>query len=581
MKGCEDVNYTAKNKNSLEFQTGKELLHQLLTDRGVVDPERFLNLDERVIHPASSFKDIEQATLLLGKHLSNQSRIGILIDCDLDGYGSAAIMYQFIKQVAGITCDYLTHNQKKHGLYPEVVDEILTMNLNLLILDHHLIECENPYATIVSSADGAYPNPTLVGGAVVYRFCQYVRDYYQLAIDLKPYLPLVALTLISDMADLRNYESRFFVEQGLKWFHLNPLLHEFAVQKKLYEADQSVTISNVTWTYSPLMNATIRTGEMEDKYRLFRALIGEEEWIDYTPRKSKTNPNPVPTQLSLQAYVLKRCETIKRQQDAKTKKAMAKIEEQIDNLQLYNDKVLLVNVTDLLDHSQTGLVANRLASKYKRGCLLLRKQEHEAFYQGSGRGYHQAEGIEDFRQFLLDSNQFENISGHSAAFGFKLPASNVEAVRAYANEQLQNQTNEDFYEVDYELSRSQLNKSLIEKVGTYQHIWSSTVPEPLFAMTDIIVSNDQVQLLGQKRNVIRITSKHNHEEISFMKFFTNEARYRKILCQENETGFVASPPKRLKLTIIGKFKINDYNGKQPQVEIVDIVSEPYQTTSLF
>ena len=455
------MNYQVKNKGSLELLTGEELLHELLKQRGVEQPKELLALNESVIHPASLFKNIEQAALLLSRHLYRRNRIGILVDCDFDGYGSAAIIYQFIKQVTGMECLYFTHEGKRHGLYQEMVEQIESLKLDLLIvpdggvndvegcerlkaqgtdiliLDHHLIERENPFATVVSSADQQYPNHTLVGSAVTYRFCQYVRDYYFLDVDLKPYLPLVAVTLISDMADLRNPESRLFTLKGLELLHLNPFLNEVCLQKKLYQADHSVTIQGVSWSIAPMVNATIRSGEMEDKLRLFKALAGIEEQVPYKARKSKNNPDPKEELLDLPVYMVKRCETIKRQQDNQVKKGVAKIEEKIEALNLLQHKILVVDVSQELSSAFTGLVANKLSEKYKRGCLLLRREdETKALYGGSGRGYGKAAGMESFRQFLLDSGQFDAISGHQQAFGFNLPATNVEQVIHYANEAL-------------------------------------------------------------------------------------------------------------------------------------------------
>lgn len=54
---------------------------------------------------------------LLEEIMSHNGSILLVVDCDMDGYTSAAIMYQYIMDVNGaVTIDYILHDGKQHGL---------------------------------------------------------------------------------------------------------------------------------------------------------------------------------------------------------------------------------------------------------------------------------------------------------------------------------------------------------------------------------------------------------------------------------------------------------------------------------
>ena len=87
--------------------------------------------------------------------------------------------------------------------------------IDIIVLDHHEREEDNPYALIVNNqCSKDYPNKQLCGGGIVYRWLQALDDYYwnEFADD---YLDLVAFSNISDVMDLREYETRYLVDCGL------------------------------------------------------------------------------------------------------------------------------------------------------------------------------------------------------------------------------------------------------------------------------------------------------------------------------------------------------------------------------
>ena len=83
------------------------------------------------------------------------------------------------------------------------------------MLDHHEAEKVSDYACIINNQLCNYPTKSLCGGAVVYKFCCYLDSLMKTnyAFD---YRDLVALSLIGDMMDGRDFETHFLIKDGLQ-----------------------------------------------------------------------------------------------------------------------------------------------------------------------------------------------------------------------------------------------------------------------------------------------------------------------------------------------------------------------------
>lgn len=597
------MKYLVKNQGGFGMMSGEEVLRNLLIQRGVEDVDTFLTLPHSVLNSPFLLKNMNEGIDLLAKHLNQKSKILILIDADADGYGSASMMYQFIKEISGIECQYFTHKDKRHGLHNEVFDgfdfefdliicpdsatndvemckKLKEAGKDILVIDHHIIEVENTYATIINNQDGQYPNRTLVAGAVVYKFIQAFKQAYEINVDMRKYLALAALTLISDMADLRQPESRLMTLEGLKLFHLNGFLRELC-DKQSFAMKDKRTIKTVAWSIAPLINATIRFASYEEKIMMFEAMAGVERLIPYKPKKSKNNPNPVEEMISIQSYMAKKCANIKKRQDDSVKKNVNQLVESIEQEGLDQHKIIMVEAGEL-PQAYTGLVANKLAQRYRRPCLILRRKDsNQELFGGSARNYAKFE-LMDLRGFLMKSGLMTG-SGHDDAFGIHLPASNKELVLNYADEELKDVEIQDVHHVDYEFPLGQLSSHDVLAIGQYQDIWgSSFCEEPLFAITDIFVTPDQIELVGEKRNTLRVQTKLGNQQLTFIKFFANEQIYNQMI-HKSDKGFYTTKGKRFKLTIVGYFKQNEWKDgeKEAQIEIVDFTSELAINRSLF
>ena len=104
------------------------------------------------------------------------------------------------------------------------------------------------------------------------------------------------------------------------------------------------------------------------------------------------------------------CNNVKQRQDAEVRRFMEKIDDAIIEQNLTNNSVILLDGSDILTKNKvTGLVANKLASKYKRPVLILKSFDNKTF-GGSGRNYNEGK-LENLKEFLENSKMFNSLAG--------------------------------------------------------------------------------------------------------------------------------------------------------------------------
>lgn len=549
---------------------GNNLLENILKSRGIKNPKQFLNVNERNIEDFHLFDNMKEGVNLLISHLKNNSKIGLLVDCDSDGFTSCSLIYQYIKNIyPNINIKYLIHNGKQHGLTNDIMLQIekekfnlvilpdsgtndfsqhrilKDNNIDVLVLDHH--DCDDGYSkdaiVINNQLSSKITDKALTGVGVVYKFCQALDEYLNVNYA-DNFLDLVALGIIADSADLRNLESRYLVLKGLNLIAENKNKNKFIsklVKKQAYSMKNKVTIMGIAFYISPLINSVIRSGTLEENQDLFKAFIGVNETrIDKIRGKGEV-------ELSIEDYGVRLCEKLKRKQNKIVDKAVELLDNQIYNFNLNNNAIIVINGENI-EPNYTGLIANKIASKYQKPCILMKK--HNDVLSGSGRGYDKS-NITNLRKWCLNTNLFNYASGHDAAFGLSIKLDNINklytTISMLPNDNILN------YTVDAILNDKTLNSTLIEQVASNSEIWGNHIDEPLFAIENLIINSENIKLMGTKKNTIKFV----YKGIIFIKFKTNEDTYNSIIKE-----------KQNKFTIIGRFSINEYNNiKTPQVII--------------
>lgn len=577
------MEYRLIKDNDYINKTVKEIKSELLHRRHIVDINKFLNVNIDNVENINNYDHIAEGYELLIDTLKNRGLIGILVDCDIDGYSSSALIYQYIKNIeptANII--YFIHNGKQHGLTDEKIfsqikkvhidlliipdassedyiqhKQLKELGVNILVLDHHEADKYSDDAIIINNQlSSNVNNKYLSGVGVTYKFCKYVDSKLQKNFA-DNYLDLVALGNIGDVMDLRQLETRYLVLEGLK--HINNKFLIELINKNAYEIDKSgINILSIGWTIIPKINALIRIGTKKEKIDLFRAIIGEKEISKRTYRGKTTIEN---LQQKMSRVACNRHQT----QNSRIKKCQGEIEEQINEFDKKEKRVLIFNGTGNLSTKLTGLVANKLASKYKRPVLMLQqRKEDNNVYGGSARNY-KGFDIKDFKQFCKSTNLFGMCQGHPNAFGIEINKNNINKLNRYIQNNLQDIKirTDDIYDVDYIFNFKDINSKMVIDIGKMKDIWGNGIEEPYFVIKNVIISNRHIKQYGNKKNVVKFTINN----INFVKEYASQQFFDKLTCQP-ERGFKTE--KILNLDILGKFKIHKFNNKtQAQINLID------------
>ncbi|PAD84934.1 single-stranded-DNA-specific exonuclease RecJ [Niallia circulans] len=545
-------------------------LKQILYNRGIEDIDSYLKISKDVVIHWSKLKNIKSAIDVLLHHLNKKHKIFIQIDSDPDGYTSSALLINYIKNIypdANIV--WRVHEGKEHGVIVETVPEDVSLvilpdsgsnqidehrylknkGVDVIVLDHHECHCDSPYAIVVNSQlSNDYSNKQFSGVGITYKFCTGIDDILKVNFA-DQYLDLVAIGNIADSQDMRSLETRYFVNSGLKKIR-NKMLNAL-YEKQSYSTKGVINITSTSFYINPLINACIRVGSNEEKEQMFRSFLEVEEEI-YYKRKGVYEPIEVNTARTLG--------NLKAKQDRLRNKGIEEISERIREKNLLDNKILIVNITDLLHKNLTGVVANKLAEKHKRPTVLLRLDEENKF-KGSIRGYDKSP-IKDFKKLLQSVDKFDFVEGHPNAAGCQIAPENLIDANNIINKLLEDvDFNSDLHEVDFILNVKQLTKSLIKEIDKHKHLWGQNVDEPLIAVQEVEVNKEDIYLNGKTSK----TLKFRVNDIEFIKFFSNEDEYNNIVSQGD----------RLVLDVIGKASVNVWENK----ETPQIVIEEYEIIS--
>ena len=87
--------------NLVNENFAENYLVNLLKARGITDIERYLNPDPSCLNSPALMDNMPKGVKLLESILNKEdSRILLVVDCDVDGFTSSAIMYIYIKSIA-------------------------------------------------------------------------------------------------------------------------------------------------------------------------------------------------------------------------------------------------------------------------------------------------------------------------------------------------------------------------------------------------------------------------------------------------------------------------------------------------
>lgn len=551
----------------------------LLAARGIGDVEYYLHVDENCLNQALGLDNIVTACNTLAKHLENNGKIFIQIDSDADGYTSAAIVYLYIKAInPDAHIEWRVHDGKQHGIIldtvPEHTDlviipdagsndyeihaELKERGVDVIVLDHHIAEKYSEDAIVVNNQlSENYPNKTLCGAGVVYKFCQMYDELYNYNFA-DNYLDLVAVALIGDMMDLRDMETRFLVQSGLSKI-TNGGLKAF-INKQSYSIGdtKNITPTNIAFYITPLINAIVRVGTRDEKEAMFTAFIDSSKPLKSTKRGAKEGDTETAAEQTA------RVATNARNRQNKIKEtAMNSLEFKIQKEELNDNQIIFLGLDEdaNFDGNLTGLIAMQIMHKYKKPVLLTRLSD-DGYYRGSCRGNSNTE-LKDLKHYLESTGCFEYVAGHPNAAGVSIKKDDVDKFLDKSNDDLDNiNFTQNVYDVDFIFSQNENFATPIMKIGSMSNLWGQGVAEPLIVVENLVLNKSDFNFIGANKD----TCKFSKNGVTFIKF--------------KDSKFIDEVTKydQVQITLVGRANINEWCGEiTPQILIEDYSLTDYAT----
>ena len=552
-------------------------MQQILVNRGidVKDIEHYLKTsDADILNPDLLDNMIEGVKRLISA-IKNQEKIFLIVDCDADGFTASAALVNYIYKVFPSAMDLLSiqlHEGKEHGIEEKWLEEIVANEyklvicpdassndyeqhkflkdngIDVLVLDHHDAEEVSENAIIINNQLSDYPNKTLSGVGIVYKFCSKIDELMKIK-EADTILDLVSLGMIADMMDMRNFETKHLIQKGLTRIE-NPFFKAL-VERQAYSIGETVTPIGVAFYIAPLINATIRVGTQNEKEVMFKAMLNHcaYDMIPSTKRGEKGKTEAIVVQ------AVRNATNVRNRQKKARDNGFEYVEQIIAANNLDKNKIIVVQVSEDLDKNLTGLIANQLMAKYQKPVLLVRETD-EGLLQGSARGYDKSE-LKDLKSFLLESGFMEYAEGHAAAMGVGIYKDKVNALVDYSNTVLANYDFSACYDVDYEYMSNDFKAQDIIDIGSMKSLWGKGVDEAMVVIKGIKITSNNITLMSANKNpTIKITLQNG---TSLIKFGASQSEFESL----KSSGYT-------EIDVIGTCAINEWQGMiTPQILIKD------------
>lgn len=558
---------------------------RLIRNREVMGDEaiaRYLKGGIGELYDPHLLLDSDRLTDILVQKISEQKKIRVIGDYDIDGVMSTYILYKGITRCGG-SVDFQIPDRMKDGygindhLIEQAdeagIDTIITcdngiaaigeiahaksLGMTVLVTDHHEIPYteergERHYKRSEADAivnpkqmECTYPYKNLCGAAVAWKVIQILYEKCGIAVEESyDFLENVAFATVGDVMDLTD-ENRILVREGLKRIHttMNPGMRALILQNKL-EPEQ-ISSYHFGFVLGPCINASGRLETAKIALNLFlqedvkKAAEIAAELVDLNAQRKDMTAEGVEL-------------------------AMQQVEEGNTG-----EKVLVVYLPDVHE-SLAGIIAGRIREACHKPTFVLTKSEDGV--KGSGRSI---EAYSMYEELCKCQELFTKFGGHPMAAGLSLPEANVEIFREKINACC-GLTEEDFIpkiKIDIPMPVDYPDIPLVNELSLLEPFGKANV-KPQFADKNLGI--DRAVVVGKNQNVLKLTLRTEHGKAISAVYFGDVEAFREYYGRkygENEVqqAFLGRT-NAIRMSVVYYPEVNRYQGN----ESIQIVIKNYQ-----
>jgi single-stranded-DNA-specific exonuclease len=465
---------------------------QILIHRGIVDPvevDSFLFPRLAGLLDPFLMQDMLKAVDFIVSAMDRHDPITIYGDYDADGLTASALLVNFLSSLDVPVHVYIPNRLTEgYGLHVQAVERIASrgsglivtvdcgvsnnqeiafaenLGLKVVVTDHHQVdEGYTPLCPVVNPhrPDCPFPFKDLTGVGLAFflvvalRAALRKRGWFasRPEPDLKPYLDLVALGTVADMAPLLD-QNRLLVKAGLDRIQATQWPGIAAIAEQAGLSLPALTAQDLAFKIAPRFNASGRLGDAE----IALAAL--------TTRDSK-RAREAALQLDRMNGERQRIE----------REVLSEIEAMLPSASKLSSQRTLVVTGAGWHRGILGIVASKLLEKYRRPVLVLGVEDGTAV--GSGRsiaGFNLYQALKKIEPLL------DRFGGHRHAAGLALKVSNLDRLRqefeSLARQELSEEDLVHTLEVDAEVPLKDMAMESIRRLNAFAPFGYGN-PEPL------------------------------------------------------------------------------------------------------
>ncbi len=449
------------------------------------------------------YKDCEKAAKLVKSWMSDNKKIVVFGDYDVDGVCATAILTKTFKYLGYENSGYHIPSRfdEGYGINPrsievlmsqepeaiisvdcginanEAVDDLKSRGLDVLITDHHTLP------ELLPNADFILDPKTCSEDENYYDLCGAGVAFY-LALHLLPddfdYSELIQLATMATIADLvpLTRDNRKIVSSGINEIKTNTYLPLLELLNEAHLDLNDVSSGNLAFKIAPSINAA---GRLNHAYDALELLISEDE-----------------SEIKSRAKFLY---SLNVERKSRQERVIEDAIEMIDADKTHYESGIILVYSEDWHEGVIGIAASRLVEIYHRPAIVF--SLNDGVLKGSARS------ISDFSIYKAISSASDSLltfGGHNAACGLSLELSKFDdfksSIKEYCDENLKEELLEVNQRVDLELGVEDISFDSLKILDEFEPFGISN-PKPVFYSKNLNV--DSSVLIGKKRDSLKMT----------------------------------------------------------------------------
>lgn len=420
-----EINYLADSLNISETLAKLLVLRDIKT---FSQAKNFFRASLEDLHDPFLMDGMEAATQRVIKAVTNQEKILVYGDYDVDGTSSTAMLFMFLQKL-NANVDYFIPNRVKEGYGISVqgidyakelgvkllisvdcgitaIDEVeyaKTFGIDTIICDHHQPKEKLPncFALLDPIKPGCnYPFKFLSGAGVTFKLIQGICERIGKRDEPMQYLDLVALAGAADIVPLTD-ENRILVKEGLSQINSTPRPGIKALLDSAKIIPGNLNSGQIVFALAPRINAVGRLSEAKTAVELMI-----------------TKDDAEATRLAL---VLEKENYERRKIDVDT--LAEAVDKVVGSVDIVEDLAIVLHEENW-HPGVIGIVASRLVEKYYKPTVMLTTIDGIA--KGSARSiasFNIYEALKECEDVLI------HFGGHEAAAGLAVEVDKIDEFR--------------------------------------------------------------------------------------------------------------------------------------------------------